>query len=249
MARMKRGERSSTWTWAIVATLVAVAFAGGLFAAFWPRAAEPTPISQSTAPSFTGPETPDNTQGTSTPTSNGSEQPTACPRLSSDTSFPVEAPVTKWETHPSGMYLPVSSEFGPAKRDTEFWQCFAHSSKGAIYAGMSLTASFASLEPRDIDAALPGPNRQKIFDEQLSIRAEKSGSASPKLPIITGYRVLSSSAKQATVDYLTPLDERSFYIRVDLAWDPEAGDWRLDLTQGMPTWKVAPDPSAFTVWK
>lgn len=170
-------------------------------------------------------------------------QPTTgdCPPLSSDTSFPNDAPITEWKRHPAGMLLPVSSDHGPAKREGNFWRCFSHTPSGALYAGISLSFDFSS--GGAIDAAVDSPNRQKLFTEVNSIPGSSS------YPLVSGFRIMNSNTDSASIEYMATEASKSAAIRFDVLWDKKANDWRLDLSAGMPGWKLVNDPSGFTDWK
>ena len=249
MVRKNRGRRVSAWTWSIVGTVVAAAFIAGVVIALWPRASAPTQSPEASAPSFSA--SPSATAGaTEVAPSASSAAAGTCPQLSTDTDFPVEPPATTWEAHPMGIYMPVSTDFGPAKRDGNFWQCYSHTPKGALYAGINLFTSFASLDDKAIDAALPSAEREKAWADQKRIDADyKKEGRTFQLPSITSYRIIATARDTATIDYLAPVKEQHAYLRVLLQWDQKAGDWRLDVSQGVPTWAVATDPTAFTTWK
>src|SRR5699024_3597619 len=90
-----------------------------------------------TAPTAPAPSVPVETASPSSPSASASASKPAsgdCPALSTDTSFPNDAPATEWKRHPAGMLLPVSAEHGPAKMDGDFWRCFSHTPSGALYA-------------------------------------------------------------------------------------------------------------------
>lgn len=164
-----------------------------------------------------------------------------CPPLSTDTSFPNDPPATEWKRHPGGMLLPVSAEHGPAKRDGNFWRCFSNTPTGALYAGLTLSFDFTSGD--SIEAAVDSPKRQALFDEVSSIPAAEN------YPLISGYRVMESSKNSASIEYLAVEAGASGSIRFSVLWDEKVGDWRLDLSAGIPEWKLINDPSGFTDWK
>ena len=204
---------------------------------FFPRnSAEPE-----TAPTAPAPSVPvETTEPSSSPTAS---KPVSgdCPALSTDNSFPNDAPETEWKRHPAGMLLPVSSEHGPAKQDGEFWRCFSHSPTGAVLAGFTLVIDFSA--GREIEAAADSVNREKLFAEQ------GSGTSSEGFPPMLGYRVMNSSDDSALVEYLSKTGEQYASMSVDLVWSEKENDWRLDLSTSAPTWNVVNDPSSFTDFK
>lgn len=163
-----------------------------------------------------------------------------CPALSTDTSFPNDAPATEWKRHPAGMILPVSSEFGPAKRDGDFWRCFSHTPTGALYAGIALGFDFTA--GGVLEAAQDSPNRQKIFDKENGIEGAS-------YPLIEGYRIMNSSNDSASIEYMATEAGKSGALRIDVVWSEKDHDWRLDVSSGIADWKLVNDTSAFTDWK
>src|SRR5690606_14628241 len=103
---------------------------------FFPR----TPPQPEATPTAPVPSVPVETAPPSNSPSASASKPASgdCPALSTDTSFPNDAPATEWKRHPAGMLLPVSAEHGPAKMDGDFWRCFSHTPSGAIFAGLTL---------------------------------------------------------------------------------------------------------------
>lgn len=221
--------------WGGILAFIAVLIIVGLV--FFPRSsAEPE-----TAPTAPAPSVPaETTEASSSPTAS---KPVSgdCPSLSTDNSFPNDAPETEWKRHPAGMLLPVSADHGPAKQDGEFWRCFSHSPTGAVLAGFTLVIDFSA--GREIEAAADSVNREKLFAEQ------GSGTSSEGFPPMLGYRVMNSSDDSAIVEYLSKTGEQYASMSVDLVWSEKENDWRLDLSTSAPTWSVVNDPSSFTDFK
>lgn len=169
-------------------------------------------------------------------------QPTTgdCPPLSSDTSFPNDAPITEWKRHPAGMLLPVSSDHGPAKREGNFWRCFSHAPSGALYAGITLMLEFTA--GGVLDAAQDSPKRQEIFDRE-------NGIEDLSFPQIEGYRIMNSNMDRASIEYMATEASQSGSLRIDVVWNDEEHDWRLDVSSGLAEWKLVNDTSTFTDWK
>ncbi|MFF5794541.1 hypothetical protein ACFY5D_21065 [Paeniglutamicibacter sp. NPDC012692] len=220
--------------WGGVLAFIAAVVVLGLI--FVPRNVPAPEAAPATAPAASSPV--ESSQPTASPS-----QPLAgdCPALSTDTSFPNDAPATEWKRHPAGMLLPVSTEHGPAKQDGDFWRCFSHTPTGAVMAGIALSFDFSS--GGSIDAAVDSPNRQNLFAEVSSIPA------SSDYPLVSGFRVMSSNKDSASIEYLAAEAGKHGAIRFSVLWDDKAGDWRLDLSAGMSEWKLVNDPSGFTDWK
>lgn len=191
-----------------------------------------------TAPTTPAPSVPVQTASPSTSPSASKPATGDCPAMSTDNSFPNDAPETEWKRHPAGMLLPVSAEHGPAKQDGNFWRCFSHTPTGALYAGLTLLLDFSSAGV--IDAAAESPQRQELFDEWMSLEQPT------EYPVISGYRIMNSSDNDASVEYIGPAGDQYVSTRVDLIWDPKAYDWRLDLSSGEPAWDIATDTSSYT---
>lgn len=220
--------------WGGVLAFIVVVLIAGLV--FFPRSAtQPEATPTQPAPSVPV-ESP---APSASPTASASKPASGdCPSLSTDNSFPNEAPDTEWERHPAGMLLPVSAEHGPAKMDDAFWRCFSHTPSGALYAGITLLLDISGAEI--IEAAAESPERDELFKKWKSL-----GQPS-EYPVISGYRIMNSSDDAASVEYISPAGNQYVSTRVDLLWDDNANDWRLDLSSGEPAWDVTTDPSTYT---
>lgn len=218
--------------WGGILAFIAVLIIVGLI--FFPRSS-PEP---ETAPTAPAPSVPAETvEPTASPTAS---RPVSgdCPALSTDNSFPNDAPETEWKRHPAGMLLPVSSEHGPAKQDGEFWRCFSHTPSGALYAGLTLLLDFSGAGV--LDAAAESPQRQELFDKWKSLEQPS------EYPVISGFRIMNSSEDSASIEYVGPAGDQHVSTRVDVLWDANENDWRMDLSSGEPAWDVALDPSSYT---
>lgn len=196
-----------------------------------------------TAPTAPAPSVPVETASPSSPSDSPSasaSKPASgdCPALSTDASFPNDAPDTEWKRHPVGMLLPVSAEHGPAKMDGDFWRCFSHTPSGAIFAGLTLLLDISGAGI--IEAAVESPERDQLFEQWMALEQTS------EYPVISGYRIMDSSDDAASVEYIGPAGSQYVSTRVDLLWDENANDWRLDLSSGEPAWDIATDPSAYT---
>lgn len=216
----------------ILAFIAAVVVLGLIFV---PRSSPAPEAAQTTAPAPSVPV--ESGQASPSPS-----QPLSgdCPALSTDTSFPNDAPATEWKRHPAGMLLPVSSGHGPAKRDGNFWRCFSHTPTGALYAGIALGFEFTA--GGALEAAQDSPKRQEIFDRENSIEGSS-------YPLIEGYRIMNSSDDSASIEYMATEAGQSGSLRIDLVWSEKDHDWRLDVSSGIADWKLVNDTSSFTDWK
>lgn len=219
----------------ILAFIAAVVILGLIF---FPR----TPPQPEATPTEPAPSVPVETAPPSASPLASASKPASgdCPALSTDTSFPNDAPATEWKRHPAGMLLPVSAEHGPAKMDDDFWRCFSHTPTGALYAGIALSFDFSAAGV--LEAAKDSPGRQAAFDKENSIEGGN-------YPLVEGYRIMNSSDDAASIEYMATEAGQSASIRFDVIWDAKASDWRLDISGGMPEWKPVNDTSTFTNWK
>lgn len=214
----------------ILAFITAVIVLGLIFV---PRSTPAPEAAQTTAPAPSVPvETSQPSASPSQPLSGD------CPTLSTDASFPNDAPATEWKRHPAGMLLPVSSDHGPAKQDGEFWRCFSHTPSGALYAGLTLLLDFSS--GGVLEAAADSPERTELFEKWKNLEQPT------EFPVISGFRVMSSSKESASIEYIAPASGQYISTRVDVLWDVKENDWRLDLSAGEPAWGIASDPSSYT---
>lgn len=224
----------SSWKlWGGILAFIAAVVVLGLI--FVPRSSPAPEAAPTTAPAASVPV---ETSQPSAPPS----QPLSgeCPALSTDASFPNEAPATEWKRHPAGMLLPVSSEHGPAKQEGEFWRCFSHTASGALYAGIALSFEFTA--GGALEAAQDSPKRQEIFDRENSIEGSS-------YPLIEGYRIMNSSDDSASIEYMATEAGQSGSLRIDLVWSEKNHDWRLNVSSGIADWKLVNDTSSFTDWK
>ena len=60
---------------------------------------------------------------------------------------------------------------------------------------------------------------------------------------------MHSSDDAASIEYIAPVGSQYVSIRIDLLWDENANDWRVDLSSGEPASVIVNDPSTFTDWK
>ena len=217
----------------ILAFIAAVVILGLIF---FPR----TPPQPEATPTAPAPSVPVETAPPSTSPSASASKPASgdCPALSTDTSFPNDAPATEWKRHPAGMLLPVSAEHGPAKMDGDFWRCFSHTPSGAVFAGLTLLLDISGAGI--IDAAAESPQRDELFKQWKSLEQTS------EYPVISGYKIMNSSNDAASVEYIGPAGNQYVSTRVDLLWNDKANDWRLDLSSGEPAWDVTTDPSSYT---
>lgn len=217
----------------ILAFIAAVVILGLIFFPRTPPQPEATPTTPApTVPVETAPPSASPSASASKPASGD------CPALSTDTTFPNDAPDTEWKRHPAGMLLPVSAEHGPAKMDGEFWRCFSHTPSGAVFAGLTLLLDISGAGI--IDAAAESPQRDELFEQWMSLEQTS------EYPVISGYRIMNSSDDAASVEYIGPAGNQYVSTRVDLLWDDKANDWRLDLSSGEPAWDVTTDLSSYT---
>ncbi|MEV4902896.1 hypothetical protein AB0K08_16345 [Citricoccus sp. NPDC055426] len=199
----------------------------------WPR-------DTTAAPDETAPPT---TRPTSTaPTESATQAGTTCETNNADQSVPTEAPETTWKTHPFQVLVPTSETYGPSTQDGNLWSCFERSPTGAVFAGPNLLSAISMGED---DAAVPGPGR----DDMLETNA--GASADFERPVFEGFRVLATDENAATIDYWVTAGGQNISMGLDLVWDEEAADWRLNLeTPGdHPRVGVLEDTAPYVRWR
>lgn len=166
-----------------------------------------------------------------------------CDLPSDDDDFPTEAPDFEWEDH-HGAQVPVSDEHGPADQDGEFWQCFSQTPTGATFAAMAFFMDFGTATTDEVAADSPGADAAfeevQTFTEDVDL-------------IFQGFRVNEASDDHASVTYwVTPETDPGagdVQMTVELVWDEDADDWRLDLTRGFPEFEPLDDTSGFVQWR
>ncbi|GAA2942967.1 hypothetical protein ACFO7V_03180 [Glutamicibacter bergerei] len=215
----------------ILAFIAAVVIVGLVFI----RPSTPEPEAAHTVPAPSVPA--ETVEPSASPTASKSSSGD-CPALSTDTTFPNEAPDTEWKRHPAGMLLPVSDSHGPAKMDGDFWRCFSHTPSGAVMSGITLLFDFSS--GGVLDAAADSTQREVLFEEW------KNAETPAEFPLISGFRVMDSSDQTASIEYLAPVADQYAYTRVNVLWDEKANDWRLDLSSGEPAWDTTLNVSSYT---
>lgn len=226
MAKEPFSSEFNVW-WVLSAILVVLVLVGGIFIGVVvgrgqgdaDQTADPAPSSDQTA----------------TVNSDG-----ACDVPSGDQDYPVEAPETQWEAYTNGITVPTSENYGPTKRDGNFWQCYSHSPKGALFAAFNLSQAF--LNGGVYAASVDSPEAKQFFDQESSIAAEDK-----TLVELAGFQIVSYEPSRASVDLLLRGSDANAKLVVDLIWDEEADDWRWDAGNVSPPEAVT-DTSRYTSW-
>lgn len=197
----------------------------------WPRDTTATP--QTTTTPTTTEQAP-----TSAPTQAGA----ACTASNANQEVPTEAPDTTWKTHPYQVLVPTSEMYGPSEQDGNLWSCFERSPTGAVFAGPNLLTAISMGEA---DAAVPGPGRDEMLE------AGTRASSDFERPVFEGFRVLAADENTATIDYWVTARGQNFSMGLDLVWDDESGDWRLNLeTPGdHPRYGTLQDTAPYVRWR
>lgn len=216
--------------WVLSAALVVIVLVAGIFIGIF--------VGRDTDSSGQSEEAP-GTSGSATeaapPANSG-----ACDVPSDDQDYPVEAPDTKWELYKNVVSLPTSETYGPTKREGDFWQCYAHSPKGALFAAFNLSQAFTT--GGVYDAAVDTPEAKQIFEEEAN-----TDSSSSVLPELAGFKIDSYSESAATISLLFKSGDMNGNATVELIWDDEAGDWRWD-AQNSPEPEPVEDTDQYTMW-
>lgn len=197
----------------------------------WPRGTTAAP-QDTTTPTATEQAT------TSAPAQAG----TACTTGNASQTVPTEAPETVWKTHPHDWLVPTSKQHGPTKQEGNSWSCFERSPAGAIFAGPNL---FAAVSAGEEEGAVPGPGRD------AAIESVAASSSDYERAIFEGFRVLAADENTATIDYWTTAAGANASVVMEMVWDEEAGDWRLNLEGpgDQPRISVLQDTSGYIRWR
>lgn len=201
--------------WAGSAILLVLVLMGGVFLGVQIARHSGDENTQSEAPKDSGPGSAETGENKAPSPGDGCEVPVE------DTSYPTKAPPTDWELYNNTYKQPVSDDFGPVKREGTMWRCFAHSPKGALFAGLGLLVDFSVGEEEE--AALKSPKRDRLHEEQVNA-AGGAGS----LAEVSGFKIVSYEDNRAQISYLMQLGNTKGTVDVVVVWNEEANDWRLD---------------------
>ncbi|GAA1133748.1 hypothetical protein [Citricoccus alkalitolerans] len=166
----------------------------------------------------------------------------ACQASNVDQTVPAEAPDTVWKTHPYEWLVPTSERYGPSTQEGSLWSCFERSPAGAVFAGPNL---FAAVSAGEEEGAVPGPGRD------AAIESVGEGSSDYERAVFEGFRVLAADEDSATIDYWITAAGANASVVMEMVWDEEAGDWRLDLegAGNQPRTSVLQDTSGYVRWR
>lgn len=168
-----------------------------------------------------------------------------CEDIEADSSFPTEAPDFEWEDF-DGLEqyaVPVSEEHGPMVQEDGFWRCFSQTSSGAVFAAFNLDPSF--LIGGHYEAAIDSPGAREALPDDLEEARDSANG------LMRGFRVVESSDSNAIVEmWISPPDGSVDLVQqIDLTWDDDANDWRLDLAGNLRDVEELTNTSDFTEWE
>lgn len=226
---MAREEPFSTkfnvW-WVLCAALVAVVLVGGIAIGFFAGRKQDSNAAEE-QPAPTSAEGASSTGG-------------ACNVPADDQTYPTEAPETKWELYENVASVPTSQTYGPMKKDGAFWQCFAHSPKGALFASFNLSQAFVG--GKVYEAAVDTPGAKDIYDENDAVASSEGAAVE-----VAGFQIESYSETEATIVLLLKVNGQLGSSPMTLIWDDAADDWRWDVENTPPPEPVESD-DGFTTW-
>lgn len=228
---MAREEPFSTkfnvW-WVLSAALVALVLVGGIALGFFAGRSNGEK---------TGEQEPAPSQSDTTATS-----PTGgpCGVPADDQDYPVEAPETKWELYSNVVTVPTSNTYGPTKREGDFWQCYAHSPKGALFAAFNLSQAFTT--GGVYEAAVDSPMAKELYESE-----SQADSSQTTFPEVAGFSIDSYSDSKATISLLFKSADVDANATIELVWDETADDWRWD-AENSPEPGPVEDTSKYTAW-
>lgn len=165
-----------------------------------------------------------------------------CSFNSPNTDLPTGHVEVLWAEHPYGPEVPGTQDHGPTHTAEGFYRCAAQTPTGASMAAPALWVSFAYGWE---EAAEESPLAASYFEMLQGDVAE------PDI-IFHGFRVDEYSNDRATISYWVSSSDASNSTQVSfpltVVWDDEAdpnGDWRLDLSQGEPTFEELENTSDY----
>ncbi|QCU79612.1 hypothetical protein E7744_14935 (plasmid) [Citricoccus sp. SGAir0253] len=230
-----RGTLDLGW-WVSGGLLVVIIVGVIVGVVIWPK---DTTAAPNTTPTATAPATPTAEDAREQP---AAETAAACNTKGADQALPTEAPKTVWKTHPHEWLVPTSTEYGPSNQKETFWSCFEQSPSGAVIAGPNL---FAAVSAGVEEAALPGPGRD------AAIESVAEGSSDYERAVFEGFRVLAADKSSATIDYWVRAAGTNVSVVMEMVWDEDASDWRLNLEGAgdHPRISVLEDTSNYIAWR
>lgn len=229
MAKEPFSTQFNIW-WALSAALIAgILIFGGIFLGMnWNKEDSQTEGAQSTPAPSTEAAAPDDGDSD------------ACDVPDDDQDYPTKAPETDWQLYENVASVPTSEKYGPTKKDGAFWQCYAHSPKGALFASFGLSQAFTT--GKVYDAAIDTPGAQDIFEENSEVQDTEGAAVE-----VAGFQIESYSDDEATIELLVNINGELGTVPMELAWDDTAGDWRWDAENTAPPERVE-DADGFTSW-
>lgn len=158
------------------------------------------------------------------------------------TDLPTGHVEVAWAAHPYGPEVPGTEDHGPVQTAGGFYRCAAQTPTGAAMAAPGLWVSFAYGWE---EAAEESPLAASYYDMLQGDVAE------PDI-IFHGFRIDDYSEDRATISYWVSSADASENTQVrfplTVVWDDEAdpnSDWRLDLSQGEPTFEELENTSDY----
>ncbi|WP_435094691.1 hypothetical protein [Clavibacter michiganensis] len=145
-----------------------------------------------------------------------------------ETSSLDTAPATTWKLVGTVAVPDDPQGAGPGRTDSGGLRtCYAHTSKGALYAVVNYMGQSTDgrLKTRIADLAAQGPGKAAIAKSLAS----PSSSSNARLQV-AGFKISSYSASEATVDVATAITSKGGALvsfPIVMRW--EDGDWKLEL--------------------
>lgn len=164
--------------------------------------------------------------------------------MSEDTAVLDAAPENSWNVLPSGWIVPYSETVGALQETNGLLTCYEHSPAGSLFAAVNVFVQLnisstmnATLEHLVVDS--PGKEIVLNSNEKLSNRTAT----------LQGYKFVSYSPEEATVQTLWATGGNSQLMSITLTMVWESGDWKLRLPDNadMNVQQVT-DTTAFIKW-
>lgn len=155
-----------------------------------------------------------------------------------------------WEQTGAGIHYPVSASYGPAVRQGQMGQCFAHNPTGAALAAINSMVVVGNVE-------IPAATRHAVFSSRYDGKNDpwddgESSDISGTVSAIYAYSIQGYSPDRVTVKVYIMAQKAGQSINI--GWVPirmvwENGDWRFDSERSEVEFQIMTDePSVrFTI--
>ncbi|MGQ4535187.1 hypothetical protein ACUH9Y_08855 [Dermabacteraceae bacterium P13115] len=153
-------------------------------------------------------------------------------------------PVDQW-VGVQGIGVPVSSVYGPEKREGDLFTCYQHSPTGALFAA-AYTIPGTSVKGFADNWTIPGT----IVNKEIK-RDEDSRRSKPSNIKIVGYSFNYYSPESTSINLIaevnTPQGSGTLSASIPLEWSNNRWNFAPKSKEGMVT-KITPNSGTYTLW-